>query len=86
MNRILFGAIVVSALASPVFAQPSSTCAEYRAIDDVGRLRTATELESAASQMSTRTFTAGEIRSRLDTRCKADTAMTVIRALEDVVE
>ncbi len=86
MNRILFSAIVLGALASPVLAQRTSTCAEYMAVGNAGRLRIATELESAASQMSTQTFTAGELRSKVDTRCAADPAMILIRALGEVVE
>jgi hypothetical protein len=86
MNKILFSAIVLGALAPPVFAQQTSTCAAYTANDDTGRLRIATELESAASQMSTQTFTAGDIRAKVDTRCAADPAMVLITALQQVVE
>jgi hypothetical protein len=86
MNKILLSATVVGVLALPALAQQTSTCAEYTANDDTGRLRIATELESAASQMSTQTFTAGEIRAQVDTRCEADPAKILITALLEVVE
>jgi len=86
MSKILFSAIVVGALASAAVAQPTSTCAEYRASDDDARLRMAGDLESTASQLSTRTFTEAELRTKLDTRCQVDSATILVSALEEVVE
>jgi hypothetical protein len=86
MSKILFSVIVVGALASAAVAQPTSTCAEYRASANDARLRMAGDLESAASQLSTRTFTEVEIRTMLDTRCEADAATILVSALEQVVE
>jgi hypothetical protein len=86
MSKILFSAIVMGALASTAVAQSTSTCAEYRASGGDGRLRMAGDLESTASQLSTRTFTEAELRTKLDTRCQLDPATILVRALEEVVE
>jgi hypothetical protein len=86
MKKILSLAVLAGGLASPVFAQQASTCAGYLAEDDAGRLQVATQLQSAAGQMSSQTFTAGEIRTKVDDRCAADPAVILLSALEQVVE
>lgn len=83
MKRIILGAAFAGAFCAPAFAQSASTCADYMAADNAGRMAIAAELESTNSQAGdTANMSSAEIQAKLDANCTAHPEMILIEVLK----
>jgi hypothetical protein len=83
MKRILLVAAAAGALAAPAFAQSASTCAEYMAADNAGRMAISAELEATNSQAGdTANLSSAAIQAKLDANCTAHPEMILIEVLK----
>jgi hypothetical protein len=88
MKRMLLTAVIVGAMAGPVFAQAEMvTCGDYSAMDNAGQMETIAGIESMTSEMAHEdSLTADAIHEKLAADCQGQVDMMVIDVVKGYMQ